>query len=439
MISKTQSNTCWLTHSKTRAALAVTASAVCLFSLFTGACLLGHFSPPLSHLTHRVKTFGGEAVSSTAFTVGLVAAGALALKAYQQKTKLQYKDLSPKNLHLIDLPGHLIVKQNGWIAFGLDPKASQKDKIHISIECTMDNMSKAFDVILPLLLKYKVPMFKIMNREVWENPHREADDNSDGKEFAFCVSPSMNQEDLTSLLREIHAGLTANHVNPGNPSQADLPIRGGGHYFYTRASHNAFGNYIPASHLHQLGFTLTESAYLGESRCLNLNLGEDDPKPIAQAPKPSVTRALPSYKDQVRTYLRLLIRGENRRRGVKYSPETQMFLEKFPQLEEQLKPLVEKAFSILKRTNLIIHDGSIIPALYHQFLMPLLANHKAGKPLQLSSEQERALVIAMCKSALRDGPQTTPNPVYVNNRSEEEVSQVVNNCYDEVSRNGSDH
>ncbi|MFA5879736.1 MAG: hypothetical protein WC860_06125, partial [Candidatus Margulisiibacteriota bacterium] len=148
----------------------------------------------------------------------------------------------------------------------LSMRYSDARKVHISIARTEANMAKAYSVIMPILQKYQIRLFKIATLQSLNAAP--AGSNPIGKEITIYMQQYSGLPEaspdfwLKTVLPEIVQKLKENGVQPGNPSLGDKLFPGGGGYVYARAPQNITGGYIAAEDLRALGFTRAEAANL---------------------------------------------------------------------------------------------------------------------------------------------------------------------------------
>lgn len=147
-----------------------------------------------------------------------------------------------------------------WRSFYLlenKERIDDKFKFHISVKRTKDTMERAFNLIFPILVKYKIATFKIVPTEKIDNKQR----NPLGKEFTIYIQ-EYEMESLPLLINEIVESLKNNKIENGVHPQADRILQGSAGFIGVRSSTNFLGEYIEADELARAGFTDEEAAKL---------------------------------------------------------------------------------------------------------------------------------------------------------------------------------
>lgn len=158
---------------------------------------------------------------------------------------------------------------------------SGKDKIHISID--RNKIEKAYNVIIPILMKKKIKAFKVQYKKAR---------NEEGKDFVIFISNHIpfdpkkdvfNEQDPAAwkaLLEEIGTALKAEGIESKGIESEHSPFNNvvkheplgdvkldisGEDYFYSRNGYNILNAYIAAEDLARAGFTALEAASIGMS------------------------------------------------------------------------------------------------------------------------------------------------------------------------------
>jgi hypothetical protein len=145
--------------------------------------------------------------------------------------------------------------------------SSTARKVHISVERSSENFSKAVGLIIEMIDRYEPAYFKMISeKERAEGTREPSGNNSLGKEFVIYESkPNL------VMLTELEAVLRSNGIRRGNPSLGDIPITGSD-YLFTRSPKNFLNQYIPARTLDLCGFTSGEAARIGQTEYFDVNL-----------------------------------------------------------------------------------------------------------------------------------------------------------------------
>lgn len=187
-----------------------------------------------------------------------------------------------------------------WTMFKLKESTSDNEKFHISLKRDLTNISNAFDVIFPILEKYKISMFKTLKPTYIDTKGG----NPDGKEVVIYIQEEESNQELWSqkILPEILLGFERMNIQCGNPSQGDISVSGSKGFIYTRAPHNALGMYISTFHLQRWGFSQFESATISNYRWLNISINNAPPiqeKRIQLEAKNELTKVVSSEQREV--------------------------------------------------------------------------------------------------------------------------------------------
>jgi|GEM_PF-4812532 len=175
--------------------------------------------------------------------------------------------------------GYDLIGTREWIQFKLNNSyPGDANKFHLSVERSLENMRRAFNILLPILIKYKIETFKMTSSgEDCKGAHYEhPTSNAYGKEFVIYVNrpddPALWGE---KILKEITEEFHEQGIIPNTESKGDVSVEGGYSYVYARNSNNFFNRYIRADCLESSGFTAKEAAYLSSSPWVNLKIDTD--------------------------------------------------------------------------------------------------------------------------------------------------------------------
>ncbi len=94
---------------------------------------------------------------------------------------------------------------------GDNPREHDGWKIHISVNPTLDNLSKAWDLVMPILMRHGVYSFKVLSSTSNSQP---------GKEITVYAFDSRNNMPWQEILSEIHRSLENAHVEPNSAKGA---------------------------------------------------------------------------------------------------------------------------------------------------------------------------------------------------------------------------
>lgn len=140
-------------------------------------------------------------------------------------------------------------------------------KVHISIDGTQpENFQRAISLICPILTKHRIRVFKFYGLNSTKNSI-----NANGKECVIYMdirdkaSQESNPKFWTTLFDEIESTLQGNYIRrhpTGALGDLLLPNR---QYIYCRESNNVAGAYVAAIILRESGFTQREAACIGAS------------------------------------------------------------------------------------------------------------------------------------------------------------------------------
>lgn len=196
---------------------------------------------------------------------------------------------------------YTIQADSNWNMYKLDKERihfSDTHKIHISINRNIVDMAKAFDVIVPILTKYRICEFKILKEAAMD-----ITGNPDGKEITVYIQKHL--KDLSesdpkfwqeTIIPEIVKGLHDNGVKHGKPSLGDIPLEGGGGYIYFRTPHNIVDKYVTAATFNHCGFTACEAATIGDDPFLELKMPSNPEKPTHVYENIEISGRIPSQK-----------------------------------------------------------------------------------------------------------------------------------------------
>ncbi|CAM2926643.1 hypothetical protein [Legionella worsleiensis] len=351
-------------------------------------------------------------------------------------------------------------------------------KVHLSVLHDIDTINKAQALILPILAKYNVRMFKTQNTDLL-SMHQ----NLDGKEFCIYMqtcdehSPESKQEFWMELLNEIETTLVQHEISK-NPNGAlgDLPFPGSQGYVYYRNPHNVGNEYVDAITLMDSGFTRHEScnistndffkgyALKGEEVNSSQTKTSEPLKfklPVRQVDREKQLKQsiLESFHNQLKNnnnLLKLFLgtsgspysrngRLCDRLFGTKLSRDKKF--RAFEQARSGALDLVgpftnyfDRAADKLAQIALILENngytfdahklGNVLPALYFKFYTPLyLENHnKYPVVIELSESDTEALVTEIIRCSLRDVSKVAIDyelPQYINNMNEADISMLL--------------
>lgn len=370
----------------------------------------------------------------------------------KKNIQIEYQNFSKREMgYLAD--SYLIYGNSHWICLLKKPlngiyefEISQDIKVHISIERDPRNVEKSFYVIFPILVKYKISLFKIIPlQNVFSF---KPGCNQLGKEFVIYLQThdkNSQESDLnfwqTVVFPEILDGLLKNDVEAGRPSKGDIQILGNQGFFYSRASMNCFDRYVTADFLEYHGFTREESATLTPSVFIDVQKSQ----PILFESTTFASQEMTEYffaeirkcmlpgKYNQTPALFNMIGGEkttiigSKEISAIYLTEIYQLDSDFDWNDRKGKWQIAENFLIkeLKRAAEILaatvidhlsekiawkfRAGNILPAIYHHFLFPSVARYKAGKITReqivshpfANKEEEDAFVFAVVECGLR--------------------------------------
>jgi hypothetical protein len=181
----------------------------------------------------------------------------------------------------------------GFIQFKRDNSGdvSGVHKLHVSVKETQENFRAAFNVIIPIILKFNVAIFKVIYpKKIGESG---LDSNICGKEFVIYHGDVKDQ----AMLLEIERGFLQNGVLRGPHSKGDSLIFGSQGFWYTRAAYNMFRQYVAADCLQMAGFTSEEAAHIGTSPWFGIKLSGSVPE--AERPAPQQPMGKPEHFDEL--------------------------------------------------------------------------------------------------------------------------------------------
>ena len=170
----------------------------------------------------------------------------------------------PKELSLkIGKIDYTIEKSGFWNQFSYHLMPHQIDefyghKIQISLERTPENIHKAYDILLPILTKHPVQVFKIAHLEQLQAG---CGQNPDGKECIILV-PEIDKDPMPwlKMLQAIEDAFVENGVSAGSRPMGDALLNGSRGYMYIRGKVNILGEYTSPILLQRAGFTREEAA-----------------------------------------------------------------------------------------------------------------------------------------------------------------------------------
>lgn len=149
-----------------------------------------------------------------------------------------------------------LVEEMAWIKAGPHEIGSPETKVHISIGRGVENHRKAFQLIIPIIAKYKIALWKMANPVVYT--HKGS--NLLGKEFVIYFGES-EKGCAHKFIQEVDLALQSNGVERGVAPKADIPISQHG-YIFSRSERSFINSYIYAATLEKMGFTRDEAALI---------------------------------------------------------------------------------------------------------------------------------------------------------------------------------
>lgn len=238
-----------------------------------------------------------------------------------QSINLSYKKFS--EYYREAFSGSPIIKINGrsyetvsggaqWIQFEDQSKLNNGGtvKVHLSVKRTPENMEKAFDIVLPILMKYQIRLFKIAPLDFAHEKYKL--DNAVGKEFVIYIqahdkeSHESNPETWEkAILKEIVEEFHRNNVLPGPASKGDCALKGGSPYAFMRVTDNFVGEYVAVDVLEQSGFTSGDAAHLSDSPWMNLNIATTVASSSSSSPSQKlILESLPIKEGEISHFIR---------------------------------------------------------------------------------------------------------------------------------------
>lgn len=349
------------------------------------------------------------------------------------------------------------------------------NKVHISIQHDISTLKKAQDLILPLLAKHEICCFKTQNANLFYSH-----ENLDGKEFCIYMqvldknSQESTPEFWIDLLNEIETTLEKNDI-PMHPKGAlgDLLFPGSKGYVYFRNPQNISGNYIAAALLMNTGFTRKEACEISTNDFFHgYSLSNGDlnwigheaftsrrfelPNGFGEVDNQLKQSILDSFHNQLTKNDRLLQLFVGSQKGYCYTGNlcdqlfgTKLITDRKSKVFELassgqldlIKPfekyLDTAAEQLAKLSYILNHNGycfdpqkigSILPALYFNFYMPLYRLNPYGEITTLNDSNEKKLIDEIIRCSLRDINKIAIGyelPQYIHEMNQEDISTLL--------------
>lgn len=188
--------------------------------------------------------------------------------SYEKLAALSYRRLDPVVEGEYELTSYWSAP---WVDYRLKERLEDQGDVRFYISVGADplNFKKAYEIIVPILLKRHVAEFKVLHPSELSS----ISGNAIGKEFIIKVGNShdVSEEHLQkwhALFAEVGLSLKEAGIEPSNrPAQA-VSVVGTAGYISTRSARNLFNQYLPVSLLK--GFTKQEAARLSETAWMSM-------------------------------------------------------------------------------------------------------------------------------------------------------------------------
>ncbi|CEG61304.1 hypothetical protein [Legionella micdadei] len=351
---------------------------------------------------------------------------------------------------------------------------SDAHKVHISVAHDAETIHKAQALIIPILLRHQIGFFKTVNPDNDLAGHR----NLDGKEICIYMqifdknSQESNPVFWIDLLNEIEAVLAENGV-ARHPQGAlgDLLFPGSKGYVFYRNPQNIGDNYVSASLLMESGFTRKEACEISKSDFFHGHALAGNPHFASPQNTKPLTLSLPdreldfqlkqtildSFYTQLTNnhkLLALFIGTEGgdycrkgslcnnlfgtklniNKRGAAFAAAQAGELDLVKPFRQYLDRAAEKMAKVA--TILIMNGlhfdatrlGSILPALYFNYYVPLYLSDPKGNATELNDVEAEKLINEIIRCGLRDPSKTAidyESPQYIQGMTESNVVMLL--------------
>lgn len=145
---------------------------------------------------------------------------------------------------------------------------SSTQKFHISVQHDKETIERGLSIVLPILAKYAIQCFKIINPEKIDSLRGS---NADGKAITVYMqthgdhSGEADPNHWIQLMNEIEESLHQRHIVPHpKGAQGDLLFPGSRGFIYFRNPHNIGSRYCSAHLLKERGFTRKEACNISD-------------------------------------------------------------------------------------------------------------------------------------------------------------------------------